>query len=333
MRQKYLLLLSLSISSFYSPEITKQEVTKKPDEIPTPLPINEKKPSARASESSDEGIEGVAMEDKVSDASDRIDAESVASSGIDVKSKSDESNISPSTSEAEDRVTDLKPTERNAEAEVSKPTITSTVTSPLVSQSNFVISSAYSHEKSSVSVQNHIKEFETNMAAKVEKKSPPPTSPKQGTSFLLRDRLLQEKTKQAVMNDEKSEETKAVQMLDLVLNSPSLAHSRKGSSVSTPSDETITSPTLTQGTPTPIAATTPIATNKGVTSPTSITHEKLDNQSLHSSDSGSVLIGDSEPSILSNSTASMERPRSSAERRNSDEIEVRLVLSYRRLQI
>lgn len=295
--------------------------------------ITEKKPDARASESSDEGIEGVASEDKVSDGSDRIDAESVASSGIDVKSKSDESNISPSTSEAEDRITDLKSTERNAGLEVSKPTASSTSISPLISQSSFVISSAYSHEKSPVSVQNHIKEFESNMAANAEKKSPPPTSPKRGTSFLLRDRLLQEQAKQAVINDERSEETAAVQMLDRVLDSPSLRHSRKSSTVSTPSDETLTSPTLTQGTPTPIPATTPIVenitANRAVTSPSSVAHEKFDNHSLHSSDSGSVMTADSEPSILSNSTASMERPRSSADRRNSDEIEVRVVLYHK----
>lgn len=328
---------------------------------------------ARASESSDEGIEGGLPEDKRSDVSDRADAMSVASSGIDTKSKSDESNAS----EAEDRVAELKQNSRNAASEVSSKPVAA-ANSFLVSQSSFVVSPANSHAATrspeSVSVKNQVKGFESNFAEKEEakstspesvsvvnqvkgfessspekkegksttpesvsvknhvkdfeskdmcKKSPPPTSPKRGTSFLMRDRLMQEKAKLAELQHSKSEEKAAVGMLDLVLNSPSLTDNTKNySATSTPSEGT-TSPTLTQGTPTPIPASTPVS-SRFVNSPVSPGgHEKVDNQSLHSSDSGSVMTADSEPSILSASAASMERPaRASADRRNSDEIEV-----------
>ncbi|XP_039263966.2 serine/threonine-protein kinase 10-like isoform X2 [Styela clava] len=347
------------------------------------------KHDSRASESSDEGL-GSNVEDKSSsDSSDKNDVESVASSGIVVKVESEDGDHlsdGPSpvhtvskglAAEAEDRITDLKENDR---AEVSTSMSTTNATplvngnaSTSVSKSNFTITtfnSAVELEDSSTSVKQQIKEFEATKSIPFRsdynnvveqdsvttnqqgKKTPPPVSPKRGTSFLMRNKILENAAKVANSNKDNkptgTDEDLAVGMLDLVLNSSSANVNDKDQSVvskedttaDTPTDDTLTSPTLTQGPSTPIAPFPPspmlvekssLSNNNNkahlsVLAHSSTTSERLDNQSVHSSDSGSVLTLDSEPSLLSSSATSMEKPsRSSAastERRTSDEVEV-----------
>lgn len=288
------------------------------------------------------------------------------------------------SAEAEDQVTELK--EKDAErAEVSTSmTATTTTATPLVNgnaaaspsvpKSKFIISSFNSPvqpEINGTSVKQQVQEFEATKSIPFRsdssigqdsvimqqgKKTPPPVSPKRGTSFLMRNKILENAAKAANTNNENkasgTDEDLAVGMLDLVLNSSSANTGDKDqtgapkddTSVDTPTDDTLTSPTLTQGPSTPIAPhgetsllvdKTSLSNNNNKAHPPgqplsiSASSERLDNQSVHSSDSGSVLTIDSEPSLLSSSATSMEKPsRSSAtstDGRTPDEVEVGIV--------